>query len=222
MSAVSEYHPVEKIGENKSQTYDWFEPLYAQAEGDAAQIPWSMTGAVPYLTQWLSQAARNSEGRRAVVVGCGLGDDAEAIAAAGFEVTAFDVSESAIAWAKQRFPDSSVNYVSADLFNVPAEWQGAFDLVFDFRTIQALPLSVREEVIEKITALGAPGSTVLIATYLREADSDPGDRPPWPLTLEELSHFEKVGLEVVKRWDFSKKDSRFGDRTLVEYLVPTS
>jgi 2-polyprenyl-3-methyl-5-hydroxy-6-metoxy-1,4-benzoquinol methylase len=156
--------------ETVKAAYGWFEPLYARADGDATQVPWALPGALPALTNWLVKHPVDGTGRSAVVVGCGLGDDAEAIAAAGFAVTAFDVSESAIAWAKKRFPDSTVDYVAADLFNLPTDWCGSFDLVFDFRTIQALPIAVRSEVIKKIVSLVKPGGSVLIATYMRASE----------------------------------------------------
>ncbi len=206
-------------------TYDWFEPLYAKADGDVNQVPWALSGAVPYLTQWLHQKGmqKNTNGNRqsAVVVGCGLGDDAEALAVAGFVVTAFDVSKSAIAWAKERFPESPVNYVTADLFDLPAEWLGAFDLVFEFRTIQALPVSVRAAAIAQISALPKPGGTLLLATYTRDTDEIPSG-PPWPLSATELAQFEAIGLSVVKKETFKKKESRFSDRTQIEYSVPVA
>ncbi|MCC5670705.1 class I SAM-dependent methyltransferase [Nostoc sp. CHAB 5784] len=43
-----------------------------------------------------------ASGQKALVIGCGLGDDAEAIASLGFEVTAFDISPTAIAWCQER------------------------------------------------------------------------------------------------------------------------
>lgn len=211
---------------SRDKASDWFEPLYAQADGDAAQVPWALPTAVPYLTDWLQQnplkgqGARETASQQAVVVGCGLGDDAEALAKAGFAVTGFDISKSAIAWAKKRFPESAVNYVTADLFNPPTDWIGRFDLVFDFRTIQALPLSIRKETIEQIASLAAPGGTVLIATYMRADDEEPGDNAPWPLSADELAHFEKIGLTAVKQAQFTNRDSRFRDRTLTEYRVP--
>ena len=55
----------------------------------------------------------------ALVVGCGLGDDAEFIAGLGFSVVAFDISASAIAAAQQRFPQSTVRYRVADLMAAP-------------------------------------------------------------------------------------------------------
>ena len=131
-------------------------------------------------------------------------------------MTAFDVSESAIAWSIKRFPNSEVNYVVADLFKLPSDWLGAFDLVFDFRTIQALPLGVRSQTIENIASLARPEGTVLIMTYVRPSGTTI-EGPPWPLTLEELNHFETVGLTVVKQEIFRKKGSRFSDRIQIHY-----
>ena len=202
----------------KPDAYNWFDPLYARADGDATQVPWALSGPAPALVDWL--AANESQGRSAAVVGCGLGDDAEALAAAGFEVTAFDVAESAIAWAKQRFPDSPVTYRVVDLFDLPADWLAQFDLVFEFRTLQALPTTVRIEAIEHVAALAKPGGTVLVVTYTREAD-EVFDGPPWPLSEEELSHFEALGLKAIARDAFQKKNSRFGDRIRIQYQAPS-
>lgn len=197
-----------------SETYNWFDPLYARADGDAAQVPWALMGPAAALTDWLEK--NDSQGRSAVVVGCGLGDDAEALAVAGFEVTAFDVAESAIAWAKRRFPDSSVNYQVSDLFDLPKDWLAQFDLVFEFRTLQALPVEVRTEAIENVAALAKPSGTVLVVTYIRAPDQV-FDGPPWPLSEAELAHFETLGLNAIARDRFRKKDSRFGDRIRIQY-----
>ena len=59
----------------------WFEPLYAAAEEGAAVVPWDRGGAPHWLlTAWAERNALNGGGRRALVVGCGLGADAEYIA----------------------------------------------------------------------------------------------------------------------------------------------
>ncbi|MEM9151641.1 MAG: class I SAM-dependent methyltransferase [Cyanobacteria bacterium P01_F01_bin.3] len=208
------------MSESPSGVSDWFEPLYAEAAGNVEQVPWALADPAPYLTHWLRENKIEGLGQSAVVVGCGLGNDAEALAAAGFTVTAFDVSGSAIAWAKKRFPNTSVNYVTADLFQLPSEWQSAFELVFEFRTIQSLPLSVRASSIESIAAIAKPGGTVLVATYLRPDSVKDPDGPPWPLSMGELRHFETIGLEVVKQNIFQKKNSRFSCRVHIQYRRP--
>ena len=202
-----------------AETYDWFDPLYARAGGDAAQVPWALSEPAPALVDWLTK--NQGQGQSAVVVGCGLGDDAEALAAAGFEVTAFDVAQSAIAWAKARFPDSPVVYTVADLFNLPPDWQHKFDLVFEFRTLQALPVTVRTEATEQVASLAKAGGTVLVVTYTREAEEVPEEGPPWPLSQLELTHFEEIGLRVVAKEQFQTKNNRFGDRVRIQYQAPS-
>lgn len=174
----------------------WFEPLYAEAKGDTARVPWAKNQAHPYLQQWLNANLPQAQGKTALVIGCGLGDDAELLNSIGYQVTAFDISPTAIAWCQQRFPQSTVNYLVADLFNLDPQWQGKFDFVFECRTIQALPLNVRSLVIQKIAALIAPNGTLLVVTRHREANTIP-DGPPWALSTAELSQFTELGLTQV-------------------------
>ncbi|MEP2117213.1 MAG: SAM-dependent methyltransferase, partial [Bauldia litoralis] len=59
----------------------WFDELYQGADGDTGQVPWADLAPKAGLPEWL--ADHPGEGRTALDVGCGLGDNAEAIAAAG-------------------------------------------------------------------------------------------------------------------------------------------
>src|SRR4051794_3868292 len=76
----------------------WFEKLYAQAGEDPATIPWADLTPNQNIVEWLDRHAARGDGRRAIVIGCGLGDDAEELARRGFDVTAFDVAPSAVQW----------------------------------------------------------------------------------------------------------------------------
>lgn len=175
----------------------WFEPLYAEAQGDTAQVPWVKNQAHPYLQQWLQAYPPQAAGKMALVIGCGLGDDAELLASLGYQVTAFDISPTAIAWCQERFPDSQVNYLVADLFNLDPNWQDQFDFVFECRNIQALPLAVRSQVIGAIAPLVAPKGTLLVVTRHREDNTIP-EGPPWALSDAELSQFLELGLTEVR------------------------
>ncbi len=135
----------------------WFEALYAEAEGAAERIPWADLEPNPNLISWLNENDARGEGRRALVVGCGLGDDAELLAARGFDVTAFDISAAAIDWVKRRYPDSEVDYVAADLFEPPPEWRGAFHLVLEVNTLQVLPSELRPDAIFAMVNCVTPG-----------------------------------------------------------------
>ncbi|MDY6897840.1 MAG: class I SAM-dependent methyltransferase [Cyanobacteriota bacterium] len=201
-------------------TQNWFDNIYIKAKGDSNQVPWANMTANAYLKDWLNQHPQFGEGlvRKALVVGCGLGDDAELLAEKGFDVTAFDISSTAIDWCKQRFPDSSVNYVVADLFDLDSShnWIKNFDFVFEARTIQSLPLKVREQVMEIIAQLVADEGTLLVVTVTRDTPEEPSG-PPYPLSLAEVDYFQKLGLQEINRNSYSEKNSRFPKRLRIEY-----
>jgi SAM-dependent methyltransferase len=107
-----------------------------------------------------------------IVVGCGLGADAEHVAGLGYVTVAFDISETAVRTARERNPDSPVDYVTADLRELPDEWLGAFDLVVEIITVQALPEPLRSSAIANIARLTAPAGTLLVIASRRD-DADP-------------------------------------------------
>ncbi|GCE07252.1 class I SAM-dependent methyltransferase [Dictyobacter aurantiacus] len=174
---------------------NWFEQVYTHANEDVNKVPWARRSNTPLLLSWLE--GQRLRGSRTLVVGCGLGDDAEALAEHGLEVTAFDVSPSAIAWCRQRFHSSTVDYQVADLFQLPAAFERGFDLVFEALTIQSMPPSMHADAMAAIAACVAPGGTLLIICFGRQPD-EPTDGPPWPLTREELERFRHLGLQEVR------------------------
>jgi 2-polyprenyl-3-methyl-5-hydroxy-6-metoxy-1,4-benzoquinol methylase len=195
----------------------WFDVLYQEAKDDFTQIPWAKMKPHPYFQDWLDNLAQINRNHSALVIGCGLGDDAEALANVGFSnVTAFDISPHAINWCKQRFPQSSVNYVVADLFQIDSSWQHKFDLVYECRNIQALPLSVRSEVISSIANLVAQDGILLVINRLRDTDEEP-QGPPWALSLQEFNSFTQFGLQEKNLTTFFEGDNQEVTTVRVEY-----
>lgn len=183
----------------------WFEQVYEQASGDLTRIPWADNAANPYLVGWLDSHFRNGEGVRALVVGCGLGDDAEELSRRGYKVTAFDISKTAIAWAKKRFRESRVTYEVADLFEISNRRAGSFDFVFESYTVQALPRDVRSKAIDAVTNFVAKnGELLVVARAWRGEGLENG--PPWPITDEEMKHFESK-LALRTKEEFTEADN---------------
>jgi SAM-dependent methyltransferase len=176
----------------------WFEPLYAAAEAGQAVIPWDRGVPHQLLLAWADATGVDGGGRRALVVGCGLGEDAEFVAALGFDTVAFDVSASAIRAARRRFPDSAVRYMTADLLDPPPSWRCAFDLVVESMTLQALPDPPRRYAIPNVGHMVAPGGTLLVIARARDDDSEPDDGPPWSLTRAEIDALTGTGLRSVQ------------------------
>ncbi len=172
----------------------WFEPFYAAADGNAAAIPWAVAGPRRELVKWAHEQSAGGGGQSALVIGCGLGDDAEFLAELGYRVIAFDVSQTAIDWCKRRFPDSPVDYQVADMFAPPVEWLVAFDLTVEDYIVQALPPEMRMDAVTASAAFVAPGG-LLLAIGRGIEDGAERSGPPWPLTMAELALFEQAGLE---------------------------
>lgn len=179
----------------------WFEPLYTSAAGDPRAISWADMRPNPNLLSWLASPQADQLGKRALVVGCGLGDDAEELARRGQQVTAFDVAPTAVDWCRRRFPQSAVAYVVADLLQPPDAWRGAFDFVFEAYTLQVLPPAVRKQAMQNLAACVAPGGALLVIARGREPHEPEGDMP-WPLTRAELSSLETAGLKCESFEDY--------------------
>jgi SAM-dependent methyltransferase len=204
---------------DRGDALGWFETLYAQAAGEPDTIPWADLAPNPNLVSWLDAYMPVGGGAtRACEVGCGLGDNAAELARRGFEVTAFDISPAAIAWARERFPalthkhpcgpapgpaeTTPLSLVVADLFALPSDWRGAFDLVVESYTLQVLPSKLRPRAIEAIAALVAPGGTLLAIARGRERD-DPEGEMPWPLMRADLLSFTAgTGLHEIAVEDY--------------------
>lgn len=165
-----------------------FEQLYAEAERGAAEVPWDLDAPHSLLAEWTARTRPDGSGRRAVVVGCGFGRDAEHLAALGFATVAFDISPTAVRTARHRHAGSPVRYEVADLLDPPADWLDAFDLVLESMNVQALPVELRERAIPAVGRLVAPGGTLLVIAVGRRA-GEQVDGPPWPLTRAEVDAF---------------------------------
>lgn len=171
----------------------WFEPLYRAAAEGTAVVPWADHAPNPHLVSW--SALEGLPRGRALVVGCGYGDDAEWLAEHGWQVTAFDLSPTAVEVCKKRFPGTSVDYRVADLLQTE-EWP-AYDLVVEIYTVQVLPpgSAEREQAIAALRRLA--GGSLLVIARGRDEDEDPGSMP-WPLTVTEMASFADTALDQVR------------------------
>jgi SAM-dependent methyltransferase len=171
-----------------------FEQMYGAAAAGGPVPPWERGAPHPLLETWGRDL--DGAGRRALVVGSGLGNDAEFIAARGFDVVAFDVSPTAVRMARERNPGSPVDYVVADLLDLPAAWRQAFELVVECLTVQSLPPALHAPTSAAVAGAVAPGGTLIVVATAGDGDPD-ADGPPWPLARREVEAFAKGGLEVV-------------------------
>ena len=158
----------------------WFGEVYARAGEDAARVPWGNLAPHVLTRNFVGAQLRGLAGLRVLDIGCGLGDNAECFAEAGADVVAFDFVPEAISWVKRRFPESRVDYRVADLFALPPEWRGGFDVVHECYTLQALAPSLLAEAFAAFAAALRPGGALVLISRARD-EQEAIAGPPWPL-----------------------------------------
>jgi SAM-dependent methyltransferase len=206
-----------KESNERGDSAGWFEKLYAEADGNPERIPWGNLSPNEYLVSFAETTNLKGDGKTALVIGCGLGDDAKYLEELGFKVTAFDISPTAIRWAKQRYCETKIDFQVADLFETTKEWNEVFDFVLEIYTIQPLPLEIRPKVIDEVAKFVKLGGKLVIVTRGRENDEILGELP-WALSRNDLSRFAENNLKEIHFEEVYSSDEIPVRRFVIEYV----
>ena len=202
---------------DKGDAIGWFEALYAEAAGDNTRISWADLEPNRFFVEFAEKTNLRGENRKALVVGCGLGDDARYLHDLGFKVTAFDISRTAIEWARRLHHDTDIKFLVADLFDAPKEWYQAFEFVLEVYTIQPLPMEMRSSVIDSIANFVKLHGKLVIITRGREDDEVPTELP-WALSRKDLSRFDENGFRQQSFEEMPGDEEPPIPRFIVEYI----
>lgn len=184
----------------------WHDEMYRAAHGDPGKVPWATCGANPALVSWLNAeaAGRVRPGSRAAVVGCGLGDDVIELVNRGYDAIGFDLSPTAVDWARSRFPAQASAFCVCDLLAPPTRFRHRFELVVECCTLQSLEPATREQATAALVSLLCPRGTLIAVAHGRGETEllEQVHGPPWPLTRMELTELmESVGLKPARPVD---------------------
>ena len=193
---------------------EWFDRLYAEGLAGEISVPWDRDDPNPQLAEWAESVGLQGAGLSAVVVGCGLGADAEFVAARGFATTGFDIAPAAIEEVRRRRPESTVDYRVEDLLALSPDLVGRFDLVVEVFTLQALPDPPRPEAASGVVSLVAPGGRLCAVAFRDDGSAANDEGPPFPLGR---TFMESLGSGVLH---LVRLEERPGPRWLAEYHRP--
>lgn len=138
---------------------DFWDRLY-----QTNQFHWDLGGPTPVFRR-LAEGGQFALGRM-LVLGAGHGHDARLFARHGFQVTAVDFAEEAVA-AMQKLaqPTAPVEIVQADFFSLPAKWYSRFDYVLDYTSFCAVLPSRRPEYADLVGRLLKPGGLYIMLAF---------------------------------------------------------
>jgi len=166
---------------------DW-EGMY-----EAGEDRWDIGGASPPLVAVLGRGEVEPPGR-ALVPGCGRGHDARLLAERGFEAVGVDFAAAPIREARALAAAvgmKGVRFERRDLFALPREWDGTFDLVFEQTCFCAVNPARRDDYARAVHRVLRPGGLLLGLFF--NIDSEEG--PPFGTTPKEIRHrFVASGL----------------------------
>ncbi|WP_413558907.1 class I SAM-dependent methyltransferase [Bdellovibrio sp. HCB209] len=111
---------------------------------------------------------------RVLVLGCGEGHDAAFFAQAGHVVTAVDISPVALERAKKLYGHmENLTFVEADLFNLPRNYDAAFDIVFEHTCYCAINPELRQDLVKVWNRVLAEGGHLMGVFFAFEKRQGP-------------------------------------------------
>lgn len=139
------------VGDQRYEITNWLASFEeANSESFWTQIyenekpGWELDQVTPILKDLLPQLKIPRS--KVLVLGCGSGNDAAFFAEKGHIVTGVDFSPQAIQQAKQKYGHiQDLTFIQSDLFSLPKELKGQFDLVFEHTCYCAITPERRTE-----------------------------------------------------------------------------
>jgi SAM-dependent methyltransferase len=191
-------------------TDDASQPDYWRLRWVEERTGWDSGKPHPFLEDLLSMAKDGGlpNGAQILEPGTGRGHHGALLAALGYEVTSYDVSDLAISQARELYGSiPKLKFEVADAFVVQEAWRNQFVGLFDRAVLCAFPASIRAKYIETQMTYLKPGGFFMTIPFL-ETQVEAG--PPFAMTLAEVHQLlDPYGtLAGVMEREYDEKDSK--------------
>ena len=138
----------------------------------------------PFREQELAWALDGLAPGRLLELGCGAGNVTRALVERGFAVTGLDISEAAIAWARDRAGDCARFIVGDAVTAIPGE----YDLIVDGHCLHCIIGKDRQQLLGNVRNALAANGTFFVSTMCGEIT-----HPPLRATFDPASRCQIVG-----------------------------
>ncbi len=166
-------------------------------ETPTEQLPWFYTGLDPDIATALDRLGL--AGGRLLDLGCGPGTQAVALATRGFDVTASDVSGTAVASARKLAArkGADIAFFTDDILHSGLE--GPFEVIVDRGVFHCFDDTADQDAyLSSIRRLLVPGGTLLLKCFHAEEKREEG--PPGRYGEADIRRFFSNGFELIEAY----------------------
>ena len=165
--------------------------------GDAA----SQASSPPPELEALVEGSDALPPRRALDLGCGAGIDSVYLTTHGWDVTGVEYEPRALADAQERARAAGVSprFIQGDVTHLSEMGLGSeFTLILDVGCFHTLPRRSRDNYIREVTAVAAPGATLLLFAFGGIPGTAPREEvearfsPAWDVAWHEQSNVARI------------------------------
>lgn len=167
---------------NRERPFPNWENLYQ--EQSVETMPWFNPALDADLEKALNQL--NLSGKTGLDIGTGPGTQAIALAERGFEVTAVDLSATAIENAKTKAKDLNINWQQDDILNTKLERQ--FDFAFDRGCFHVFAPEQRQNYVSVVNKLIVSEGYLFLKCFSYKETREAGPYRFTPQEIEEIFH----------------------------------
>jgi SAM-dependent methyltransferase len=193
----------------KQTQTDW-EAWYQRGD-----TPWEKGAPHPALVDFL--AKNGPLAGEIFVPGCGSSFDARALSTLSNHVVGIDLAPFAIAKANSFPKVGHEEYLLADLFALPAEFNRRFDLVFEHTCFCAIEPMRRAQYVETIVRLLKPGGKLIAIFFINPDHDEPG--PPYGVSRAELAERFGKHFSLEREWIPARTHPGREERELMRILI---
>ncbi|MCU0533133.1 MAG: methyltransferase domain-containing protein [Hydrococcus sp. Prado102] len=167
---------------DKPREFPNWEQLYQEQQVES--MPWFHSQLDPNLDRALTQL--NIHNGTCLDIGTGPGTQAMALAQRGFQVTASDLSETAIAKASQKAKEKglAISWQQDDILN--SQLKQEFDFVFDRGCFHVFPPECRHDYVRVVAGLIKPEGYLFLKTFSVKETRPEGPYRFAPQAIEEI------------------------------------
>lgn len=184
--------------------------------------PWEKGNATPVLAE-LHECCEEVFQGKVLVPGCGLGHDVRRLAELGMEAVGVDVSSLAVEQAREWDENTSAVFMEGDVFALPHQWKGSFDVVWEHTCFCALSPEKRGDYVASMVSMLKPSGYVVGVFFINPQMDEGETGPPFGIEEKELRElWESAGMQWLKSWvPASGFEGRIGRELAVVMRVAT-